>query len=212
MASGPTLLKTKKSFGSVIIGPTDRHFILDVTTSDEHRYPFGITQHPVEDEVEFSDHIQQRPVEVVINGIISNTPVFQSNPEPNRSGTAYDLLTEVANLRLPVTVITGDRLFGQMGIKEFKVLRGTRISANELRVRISLMQVRSTTTQFVLLDESLFADDVADSGSDEDENGSNPGEELAPDEPFTSWLSDGIDGLSRVIAGPPAEASGLDPT
>lgn len=62
---------------------------LDVTSSENHISRNEVTQYPVENGFDISDHIIQRPDEISISAIISNTPVGLLQA---RAGEVFNLL------------------------------------------------------------------------------------------------------------------------
>lgn len=53
-------------------------FILDVTLSETHKFSSEVTDYPVENGGSFSDNIRPKPMQLTIEGVITNTPL-QSN-------------------------------------------------------------------------------------------------------------------------------------
>jgi hypothetical protein len=72
---------------------------LDSVSSHSISYSGQATKNPIEDGSEISDHVQIRPVDVVVTGLVTNTPIsFVSGPfggfDGTRAKTAYDALVQ----------------------------------------------------------------------------------------------------------------------
>lgn len=87
----------------------------DTVTLEEHRYASRVTHYPVEFGTIISDHIIKEPDVVSISGIISDTPlnIFASF---NRSVAAFNQLVELQSRRLPITLVTGIKVYTNMAI------------------------------------------------------------------------------------------------
>lgn len=115
--------QVSSNFGSVVF---------DTVTVEEHRYASRVTHYPVEFGTIISDHIIKEPDVVAISGVISDTPVqilaglttniglfnqIQSNGNGfNRSVAAFNQLVELQSRRLPVTLVTGIKVYTNMAI------------------------------------------------------------------------------------------------
>lgn len=98
--------QVSSNFGSVTF---------DTVTVEEHRYASRATQYPVEFGTIISDHIIKEPDVVSISGIVSDTPL-NIFPSFNRSVAAFNQLVELHARRLPVTLVTGIKVYTNMAI------------------------------------------------------------------------------------------------
>lgn len=87
----------------------------DTVTVEEHRYASRVTHYPVEFGTIISDHIIKEPDVVAISGIVSDTPL-NIFPSFNRSVAAFNQLVELQSRRLPVTLVTGIKVYTNMAI------------------------------------------------------------------------------------------------
>lgn len=74
-------------------------FILDVVLSEQHRLSCDVTEFPVEDGGSFSDNIRPKPIELTIEGVITNAPL--------PSMQAAQLAKGIPQIGLPDTVSGG---------------------------------------------------------------------------------------------------------
>ena len=126
--------QVSSNFGSVTF---------DTVTVEEHRYASRVTHYPVEFGTIISDHIIKEPDVVAISGVISDTPVeFAAGLTQgiglfnqlqgtigsgfNRSVAAFNQLVELQSRRLPVTLVTGIKVYTNMAIILLDVPRNVR--------------------------------------------------------------------------------------
>lgn len=108
--------QVSSNFGSVTF---------DTVTIEEHRYASRATAYPVEFGTIISDHIIKEPDVVSITGIVSDTPIniFATF---NRSVAAFNQLVELQSRRLPVTLVTGIKVYTNMAIIGLNVPRNVK--------------------------------------------------------------------------------------
>lgn len=156
MASITLLYKeTKTRLGSVT---------LDASVSETHQADVDVTEHPVEIGSAIADHIRPKPETVVIEGLISNTPmpdanaatsVLESNgfryasrstQEGSRAGQGYADLVALKDAGSLISVVTGLRTYDNMAITSLSVPR-TPQTGQALRFTCALKQVRFATAK-----------------------------------------------------------------
>lgn len=113
---------------------------LDASVSEIHSSQADITEFPVEDGSNITDHINKKPDVVQIEGIVSNTPIksftdfFGAAPIKSLSNslngisndlakTAYEQLLEIVEGNELITIITSLRTYENMAIESFSVNR-----------------------------------------------------------------------------------------
>lgn len=87
-------------------------FQIEVTVNEQHNYRNEVTDYPVENGMNISDFIRQRPERMTIEGIISRTPLFINvgfetaitGSGFNRTQNALETLLDIAGYRLPKQV------------------------------------------------------------------------------------------------------------
>ena len=164
--------------GTKITG--DVEIPIDAAVVVSPRFANEVTGEAVEDGSEITDHIITAPVEVEIEGIISNHPVaifgglasgafggisdVLGIEQPRQSG--YDLLKKAVVEQLLLTVETSLDTYESMVIVSLDVT-GTRENANALRFRATFREVRVASTTDTPLTGNLgdLATGLAERGS-----------------------------------------------
>src|SRR5438132_10006682 len=146
---------------------------LDAAIAEMHSGANEITDHPVEDGADITDHVRVKPDTVTIEGIISNTPVVASSArfeggletsEQNgvlvvsgvgadtldeaRADSAYQQLLKIKEDRLPVVIITSLRQYERMVLERLNVPRDAR-TGSALRFSATFRQVRTVASERV---------------------------------------------------------------
>jgi hypothetical protein len=102
---------------------------IDVAMSEEHSFPGEVTKRPVEQGVEFTDHIRDLPPVIKIEGIVSNLPTGEIASDATRTGVplpsaeAIAKLRELKAARKPVTIETSLGRYESMAFVELVVPR-----------------------------------------------------------------------------------------
>lgn len=118
------LVRPRRQIGAVITSPgLEVGIAFDATISEDYRDGVQLTRHPVEDGADISDHIQTLPKEVTLEGIISNTPLVESQRFPDRADTKYQQLRNLLESRQQVTIVTGLRLYRNMILESIGLSR-----------------------------------------------------------------------------------------
>lgn len=98
----------------------------DATVTEQHSYMADVTQHPVESGLDITDHVQIKPFELTLTGVVTNTPI---QPEeagidlPNRIQVLYDELRLLFEERSFLTVVTGLERYENMILMSIEVPR-----------------------------------------------------------------------------------------
>lgn len=107
-------------------------FVLDCLVSDTHSWTADATSYPVESGARISDHIQNEPLEVTIEAIVSNAPIGvirterEKNPkyQPDESTDALMAhLMKIRDDRKPVTIRTSLRTYENMALLNLDIPR-----------------------------------------------------------------------------------------
>ena len=98
----------------------------DASIEESHEADVDVTEFPVEEGADITDHLRPRPERITINGIVSNTPLTLDPRRllPSSSGrdiTAYLKLKEIKDTGQLVSIVTSLRQYANMAIKSFKV-------------------------------------------------------------------------------------------
>lgn len=128
---------------------------LDVTLREDHNYTSRVTTYPIEEGSTLSDHIINEPTRVVLEGIVSDSPLNILSTF-NRSVDAFNRLVEIHENRDIVTVVTGLKVYPNMAITSLNVPREVR-TGQSLSFTIELQEVIvDTSVRFVVDEENLF--------------------------------------------------------
>lgn len=130
--------------------------VVDATVQEEHKSSCDLTENPVEDGAKITDHVQLKPKELSIDGVISDTPLgasfvqnFQNSSSSSgnslsnssRSIDAYQQLLELQKSREPFTVTTGLKQYTNMILVDLSVPR-TVSTANAIHFKASMKEIR----------------------------------------------------------------------
>ena len=139
----------------------------DCGVSETHTSEATVTEHPVEEGADVSDHIRLSPEMIEINGIVSNTPiVFLASveapspleddlvPATDRVQVAYAELRGVMKRGEPVDVITSLRVYENMAIVGMSVMRDN-TTGNVLNCSLSLREIIIAQTKTVPVPEPV---------------------------------------------------------
>lgn len=146
--------------------------VIDATTSEVVKCSNVITEHPVENKTIISDHIFRKPLEVQIEGVITDTPLkvfgiietplqknsiktlmsnvqsmlpFGKNIKPSLQ--AYKLLMQMYNNRTLVTLISRFEKFENMAIKDLSFINNES-TGQKLQFSILLQQINFVNLKF----------------------------------------------------------------
>lgn len=117
--------------------------VLDATLSEVHSGAAQVTEHPVEGGVDISDHVIQRPDELDITGVVSNTPIeilerignilagaesgiagaASAAFNPQRAEDAYKSIRLLKEAGALITIVTPLRTYERMAITSLVVNR-----------------------------------------------------------------------------------------
>lgn len=130
----------------------------DTVIMEDHRYNSRVTYYPVETGTIVSDHIINEPDVVVLQGLVSDTPL-NILALFNRSVQAFNQLVEIHERREVVTVVTGLKVYPSMAITSLNVPRTVR-TGQSLTFTIQLQRIVFDTSTRLLLDANNTATGV----------------------------------------------------
>ena len=123
------------------------NYIIDVVLSEEHTFEADVTDYPVEDGGSFSDNIRPKPVRLVIEGLITNTPLTSNLSAGSQlvDGKRPAVFSDNSSLFEGFTPATGSLLSqATTTVKHlrsdqaYNFLRGISLSRDTVPVRTSL--------------------------------------------------------------------------
>jgi len=145
---------------------------LDVTLREDHKYSSRVTTYPIEEGSSLSDHIINEPTIVVLEGIVTDTPLSILSAF-NRSVDSFNRLIEIHNRREIVQVVTGLKVYNNMAITVLDVPREV-TTGQSLRFTIELQEIiLDDSVRFQIEEENLFVgvqskipEDIVSTGED----------------------------------------------
>lgn len=133
----------------VTIGSDEAGFVeLDCSETESHQRTAEVTEHPVEDGADISDHVKIIPGRLTITGIVSDMqPVLigRRDRTPNRGNRAHELIKSFMHDRRVITVTTALQQWENM------VVTGLTIPCNagtgdSVQMTIDFQEVRFAKT------------------------------------------------------------------
>ena len=132
----------------------------DTTIQENHSFTSRITSFPVEFGTIISDHIIKEPDVVSLSGLVTDTPLSILAPF-NRSIAAFNQLVELHARRLPVTLVTGIKVYTNMGITRLDVPRNVK-TGQSLTFNIEFQKIIYDDTVQVELNAGNIFEGVQD--------------------------------------------------
>ena len=132
--------------------------VFDTVIMEDHRFNSRVTHYPVETGTIVSDHIINEPDVVVLQGLVSDTPL-NILALFNRSIQAFNQLVELQQRREVVTVVTGLKVYPGMAITSMNVPRTIK-TGQSLTFTIQLQRIIFDTSTRLLLDANNTASGV----------------------------------------------------
>jgi len=159
--------------------------LLDANINEVHDYANEITKYSIESGSDITDHVRQEPERLTIEGFITNSPIqfLGGIFTGDRVKEGFEQLMKYAGYDYPsqaesptttpnkftlVTVVTGLRVYSDMGIARISIPRNGR-TGESFRFSIELIRVKFTTSQYIIIqntsEEKSAADRVNDQAS-----------------------------------------------
>jgi len=99
---------------------------LDVATVVEHRFDAEVTDHPVSEGENISDHVTPQPDAVTVTGIISRTPIdpaiISEEASNSRYQRAFDKLRDLKENPRLITLLTQRRQYENMVVTGISIV------------------------------------------------------------------------------------------
>lgn len=150
---------TRRPFLTTIfkVDAPDVAITFDATVSSTHSGDAEITDHPVEEGSDITDHIRRNPERLELNASVTDTPVkllpaLRAGPAVSggslnkRSKEAWDALVQLKDEGALVNVATKLRDYENMAITNLAVTQD-KDTSNVINARISLRQIIIATTE-----------------------------------------------------------------
>lgn len=127
--------------GHLIFDDQNTSIGLDVVPSENHVISSTITDHPVEEGSNISDHARPDPDRLTLECIISNTPLPPLSVDWNRAQNSWVALRKLRDAGSLVTVLTTLGRYESMEIEQVSVTRDAP-SYNALAFTVSFKKIR----------------------------------------------------------------------
>lgn len=122
-------------------------FQLDCTLKETHTFENEVTDFPVEGGSTISDNIRRKPIEIMLECVVSNTPIgviaLQGNhrPEAHPVEWLFDYFEQMMERRETVFIITSLRTYATMAIESITVPRDAK-SGKAMFFTMRLKQIK----------------------------------------------------------------------
>lgn len=148
---------------TIITRPTPAQIdtiVIDAAVTETHTLSNTVTDHPVEEGSNVSDHSRPEPDKIQLDCVVSDTPLQTTSSgstvsveshgfrfsatakqDTTRSKNAYDKLVQLREQGSLVTVVTSLRSYDSMAIESIQIPRDAK-NAGALRFTVSLKKVR----------------------------------------------------------------------
>ncbi len=173
--------------------------VVDAVIREVHENTSQVTENPVEEGADVTDHVRIMPKMLTMDCVISDTPLSLSVIR-NISGAvgsvtelisgrtlskdAYDKLVEIQELREPITVVTGLKAYENMVLERLTTPRDSRTS-NAIHFTARFKEVVVARTKTIGGGGSL-ADGVKSIGAPTSDLGSQVSLEVPPSSPLAA--------------------------
>lgn len=188
---------------------------LDASISESHVGEVEVTEHPVEQGANVTDHVRPKPDTLTIEGFVSNTPLNRAQNkravesqgfrlsttserdvivgQPGNAETAYTKLRELKDSGTLITVTTKLRTYDNMVIKSLSVPRDAKVGD---ALKFSATFQRITIVQ----NKTVFLPIRQSNHKPLTKKGKKPSKPVAAAE-AGSWLKSGTDGVGLTDSG-----------
>lgn len=159
-------------------------FAIDASLSEDHTFDNEITEYPIEDGSVITDHVRRKPTQVVIEGLVSDTPL-ETIAALREAGTkpSADALQELLGISddgEPVTIETSLQTYTQMMLLSLVIPRDS-MTVNSLRFRATFKEILLVTNERTTVEVSIpRAQNKANKGN-------KPSTTLTPDDFRNLW-------------------------
>ncbi len=168
------------------------NYLIDVSIKEDHTFECDVTDYPTESGQSFSDNIRPKPIQITMEGVVSNSPLGEiiqerkaqaatvaaavaavnpigtasiaANSEPNVSAVAaYELLRRVWDQREPVTIRTSLGTFERMAPVSLTIPRD-KDTGDALHFTATFQQIQVVTNARVRIKTAIRAGKKKDKG------------------------------------------------
>lgn len=131
---------------------------IDCAVNEDHSFESDVTDHPVESGSSITDNIQSKPIQITLDGLVSDTPIGAMATQRFNSGDtgdqgqllykpsvdAYQRMIGIRDAREPVTIVTSLGTFDNMALVSLSVPRNAQ-NGEALRFKAVFKQIKIVT-------------------------------------------------------------------
>lgn len=197
---------------------------IDTILREEHRYQNNITNYPIEKGVDISDHIQQQPEILILEGITSNTPVrfvtenFKAllrTDGSNRMQLAFDTLLRYAGFQSPkqqntdpetqinpsiMTIVTGNKVYTNMVISNLTFPRSS-TTGQVVQFTVEFKKIKLVESEYTIVDKTSSLGGKAANIENQGSKTRETGKQTPKEEKQGSTLYNGTDWVIKKLGG-----------
>lgn len=123
-------------------------FELDASVNETHSFESEVTDHPVEKGADVTDHVRARPIMLMIEGVVSDSPIGdirdRRSVTTSPSNDALAHLLDIRDKREPIVVETALKVYENMVLQSLEIPRSAS-TGEALRFRATFKQVQLVT-------------------------------------------------------------------
>jgi hypothetical protein len=139
---------TQGLIGPIVIqGRSIDDFVADVTVREDHEDELVVTENPVEQGADITDHSYKSPARLTVDVGYSNSSI-QANGDPNYVQSIYTQFLALQASRQPFDVTTGKRQYNNMLITMLHTVTDE-VTENALLLTVRMKEVILVDTQTV---------------------------------------------------------------
>lgn len=100
-------------------------YVIDCSITETHKHDSEVTEFPTESGANLTDHIRPKPIEVTVEGVVSDTPLaavqlFRETGEvPSKS--ALEKFLKIRSDRLPIPIVTLLKAYENMAMTSLEI-------------------------------------------------------------------------------------------
>lgn len=180
-------------------------FEIDAEVTSDPAFDSAVTEHPVEDGANLTDHVRALPIVLSIEGVVTNTPIgtiAERRGDVDSDGTLVHLpaddalawMLAIRDRREPVTVLTSLRSYDNMVMQSFSAPRNAS-TGDALRFKATFKQIVLATNERTTV---LVPERPKKANKGQKPSTPKPAATVipkAPPEKYESWLNKGVNSI-----------------
>lgn len=168
----------RKTTGATLTGQNSPELVFDLTVSESYANIATVTQHPVEEGANITDHIRIEPQKLTMTCMFTDAPIHTSGGI-DRSKGLYASLLQLFNTKEVLTIVTGLKSLENMVITAITTPRNQG-TEGAVYVDISFMEIRFAEALNITLPQRNI--DATTNGASEVQLGKQTAKETTEEE------------------------------